>query len=231
MKLMEAVGITKIYERGNTENTTVRALDAASISIEKNEIVAIMGPSGSGKSTLLRVLGALESPDEGHVYIEGTNITEKSDSHEMRISDDVLSRYRREKIGFVFQDYNLISILTLKENVELPIRLSGRKVDKAHIERLLDIFDINDCAGQFPHKVSGGQQQRAAIARAVANNPSIILADEPTGSLDRKNSQVVMDFLKKSVALYDQTVIVVTHDSFVSSYADRIVEIVDGRII
>jgi putative ABC transport system ATP-binding protein len=238
MKILETINVTKVYENEENEDLSVMAVDSVSLSVEKNEFMAIMGASGSGKSTLLRMLGVIDKPTDGNVIIEGTNITQKeieaTENAELlkvdKISDKLLSSYRREKIGFIFQDYNLVPILTVRENIELPVRLCNRKVDKDFINSLLDTFGLSERAHHYPSKISGGQQQRTAIARAIANKPGIVLADEPTGNLDSTNSILVMEYLKKSIKLFDQTVIVVTHDAKIAAFADRIIEISDGKI-
>lgn len=231
MRILEGNGITKWYGKGKNKNDeiSVTALHSINIAIDKEEIVAIMGPSGSGKSTLLRILGILDLPDEGELNIDGIKITKQDDDN--NLTDELICQYRREKIGFVFQEFNLIPILTLRENIELPIRISGKKVDKNYIDGLLETFDLSNRAKHFPKNVSRGQQQRAAIARAMSNKPSIILADEPTGNLDHKNSQNVMEYFVESAALFNQTIIVVTHDPMVASHANRIIHLFDGKIV
>jgi putative ABC transport system ATP-binding protein len=237
--VLEAIDVTKTYEFEENEELSVTAVDHVSLEIEKNEFVAIVGASGSGKSTLLRILGLIDKPSFGNVVVDGTNVTQneikaidKLDGSEAaKVSDKLLSQYRREKIGFVFQDFNLIPVLTVRENIELPIRLCKRKVDKVFINDLLDTFGLAECAHQYPGKISGGQQQRTAVVRALANKPSIILADEPTGNLDSKNSALVMDYMMKCIGLFDQTVVVVTHDAKIAALADRVIEISDGKLV
>jgi len=237
--VLEAIDVTKTYEFEENEELSVTAVDHVSLEIEKNEFVAIVGASGSGKSTLLRILGLIDKPSFGNVVVDGTNVTQneikaidKLDGSEAaKVSDKLLSQYRREKIGFVFQDFNLIPVLTVRENIELPIRLCKRKVDKVFINDLLSTFGLAECAHQYPGKISGGQQQRTAVVRALANKPSIILADEPTGNLDSKNSALVMDYMMECIGLFDQTVVVVTHDAKIAALADRVIEISDGKLV
>ena len=222
-------GISKTY--GN-EKVKVRALRSCSMAIEKGEFVAIVGKSGSGKSTLLRILGTLEPPDEGQVFLEGKEIS--------GLSDKKLSRLRRRRIGFVYQDYSLFPEFTAYENIAMPFHLDGRKENKNYIKELMDTLGIYQCRDKFPSEMSGGEQQRVAIARgmcvspAIARgmcvSPAIILADEPTGNLDAENAEEVAMLMSKASRLYQQTIIMVTHDGQMADYADRILYIRDGRV-
>lgn len=212
-------GISKTY--GN-EKVKVRALRPCSMSIEKGEFVAIVGKSGSGKSTLLRILGTLEPPDEGQVFLEGKEIS--------GLSDKKLSRLRRRRIGFVYQDYSLFPEFTAYENIAMPFHLDGRKENKNYIKELMNTLGIYQCRDKFPSEMSGGEQQRVAIARGMCVSPAIILADEPTGNLDAENAEEVAMLMSKASRLYQQTIIMVTHDGQMADYADRILYIRDGRV-
>lgn len=212
-------GISKMY--GN-EKVKVRALRSCSMAIEKGEFVAIVGKSGSGKSTLLRILGTLEPPDEGQVFMEGKEIS--------GLADKKLSRLRRRRIGFVYQDYSLFPEFTAYENIAMPFHLDGRKENKNYIKELMDTLGIYQCRDKFPSEMSGGEQQRVAIARGMCVSPAIILADEPTGNLDAENAEEVAMLMSKASRLYQQTIIMVTHDGQMADYADRILYIKDGRV-
>ncbi len=220
MEIIRTEKLCKIYGEGEKQ---VKANDNIDLSIEKGEFVAIVGSSGSGKSTMLHMLGCLDKPSSGAVYIDGENVASYGDNE--------LSIIRRRKIGFVFQQYNLIPVLTAKENIEMPVLLDGRKPDKEYIDDLIDMLGLTDRMSHLPNQLSGGQQQRVSIARALANKPSIILADEPTGNLDKKNGVEVMEILKASAKKYQQTLILITHEMSVASLADRVIEISDGKII
>lgn len=219
MKILETINLTKKYGKGETE---VTALNNANISVEKGEFIAIIGPSGSGKSTMLHLLGGLERPTQGTVKIENQEI--------YKLSENKLAKYRRKKIGFIFQQYNLIPVLTVRENIEMPLMLDKANIDKAYIDDLIEFLGLTERQKHLPNQLSGGQQQRVAIARALAAKPSIILADEPTGNLDTKTTKEVMDLLKKSIKKYNQTLIMITHNDKVAENADRIISIVDGEI-
>ena len=212
-------GISKTY--GN-EKVKVHALRSCSMAIEKGEFVAIVGKSGSGKSTLLRILGTLEPPDEGQVFLEGKEIS--------GLSDKKLSRLRRRRIGFVYQDYSLFPEFTAYENIAMPFHLDGRKENKNYIKELMNTLGIYQCRDKFPSEMSGGEQQRVAIARGMCVSPAIILADEPTGNLDAENAEEVAMLMSKASRLYQQTIIMVTHDGQMADYADRILYIKDGRV-
>ena len=220
MKAVVVNNVTKFYGYGFNR---VKALNHISIDIEEGTIVAITGTSGSGKSTLLHVIGGLESPDAGEVYIENKNI--------YKLSQEQLTVLRRRRIGFIFQFYNLVPTINVYVNIVLPIHLDGQDEDKEYIEELLEMLNLEDKKYNYIDELSGGQQQRVAIARALASKPEIILADEPTGNLDSVNSQEVLDVLRKSQRKYNQTIILVTHDARIASYADRIIRIEDGQIV
>lgn len=220
MELLKTVALQKTYGFGDDE---VRALKPTDITIEEGEFVAIVGPSGSGKSTLLHLIAGLDKPSSGDVYIEGNNI------HNMKEKD--LAIFRRRNIGFVFQFFNLIPILTIEENVKLPMLMDGKKVDKDHLNDILNTLGLQKRRKHLPSQLSGGQQQRAAIARALASKPKIIFADEPTGNLDKKNGEEVLSLFIKSIKKYKQTLVMITHDSEIASMADRIITIDDGRIV
>ena len=220
MEMLKTVNLSKIYGEGENQ---VKASDEINLSIDKGEFVAIVGSSGSGKSTLLHMLGCLDKPTSGEIYIEGENVAS--------YGDDALSVVRRRKIGFVFQAYNLIPVMSVRENIEMPVLLDGKKPEKKYIDDLIDMLGLADRVEHLPNQLSGGQQQRVSIARALANKPSIILADEPTGNLDKKNSIEVMEILKASAKKYEQTLILITHEPSVANLADRIIELSDGKII
>ena len=219
MEIIKVENLCKIYGKGDNE---VRANDDISFSVEKGEFVAIIGSSGSGKSTLLHMLGGLDKPTSGSIVIDEKDMT--------KLKDKELSKLRREKIGFVFQSYNLIPVMTVRENIEMPILLDGGKPDKTYIDEIIEMLGLTERQTHLPNQLSGGQQQRVAIARAMANKPAIILADEPTGNLDNKNSEEVMELLKASVKKYQQTLILITHENEIAQMADRIFVISDGKL-
>ena len=220
MEVLKAVNLTKIYGKGENQ---VRALDGVSLSVEQGQFAAVVGTSGSGKSTLLHMLGGLDRPDEGKVYVDGKDI--------FSLKEEALTIFRRRKIGFVFQSYNLVPVLSVYENVALPVELDGKKADRAFIEEILDTLGILQKARSLPGQLSGGQQQRAAIARALASRPSILLCDEPTGNLDSRTSQDVLGLLKLSGQKVGQTIVMITHNEEIAQMADRIIRIEDGRIL
>ncbi|MCR5542687.1 MAG: ABC transporter ATP-binding protein [Eubacterium sp.] len=220
MNIVEMKNVTKIY--GEKENQ-VLALHNVNLDIEKGSVVSVVGASGSGKSTLLNIMGGVDTPSDGTVYVDGKEIT--------KYSDDELSIFRRRKVGFIFQAYHLIPVLTVEENIKMPVLLDHRKPDKDYIDHIIEILGLSDRRRHLPNQLSGGQQQRCAIARALANNPSLVLADEPTGALDSKNGQEVMDLLMKSVHDIGQTLVIITHNMDLAREADRIVKIRDGEII
>ena len=220
MRILETKDLRKIYGSGDTE---VRALDGVNICVENGEFVAIVGTSGSGKSTLLHMLGGLDRPTSGSVTVDGKNIFE--------LKDEELTIFRRRKIGFVFQSYNLVPVLNVYENIVLPIQLDGRKVDEAFTQQIVKTLGLDGRLDALPNQLSGGQQQRVAIARALAAAPAIILADEPTGNLDSKTSQDVLSLLKVTSQKFSQTIVMITHNEEIAQMADRIIRNEDGRIV
>ena len=220
MTILETRDLKKYYGAGDTQ---VKALDGVDLSVEPGEFVAIVGTSGSGKSTLLHMLGGLDRPTSGTVTVDGKDI--------FSLKDEALTIFRRRKIGFVFQSYNLVPVLSVYENVALPVELDGKKADRAFIEEILDTLGILQKARSLPGQLSGGQQQRAAIARALASRPSILLCDEPTGNLDSRTSQDVLGLLKLSGQKFGQTIVMITHNEEIAQMADRIIRIEDGRIL
>ena len=220
MKILETKGLKKIYGSGAT---AVHALDGVDLSVEKGKFVAIVGTSGSGKSTLLHMLGGLDRPTAGKVFVDGKDIS--------NLKDEALTIFRRRKIGFVFQSYNLVPVLNVWENVVLPIQLDGRSVDTDFVNDILVTLGISDRKDALPNALSGGQQQRVAIARALAAKPAILLADEPTGNLDSKTGQDVMGLLKVSGSRFGQTIVMITHNEEIAQLADEIIRIEDGRIV
>lgn len=217
--LLKVENLTKTYGKGNT---LVTALDHVSLQIEKGEFVAIVGASGSGKSTLLHILGGVDRPTSGHVYVNEKDI--------YKLSETNLAVFRRREVGLIYQFYNLIPILTAKENITLPIQLDRKKIDTNYLNELIDLLDLKDRMNHLPNELSGGQQQRVSIGRAMMNRPSILLADEPTGNLDRKNSDEIIKLLKLSNQKYNQTIVMITHDQELALHANRIITIVDGKI-
>lgn len=220
MVVLETNNLKKYY--GIAPNL-IRALDGVNLSVESGEFLAIVGTSGSGKSTLLNLMGGLDTPTEGEVTINGCEL-----SH---LSDDQLTIFRRSDVGFIFQNYNLIPSLNVYENIILPVELDNKKVDVNYLNSILTMLDLKDNQTSLPNFLSGGQQQRVAIARALITRPAIILADEPTGNLDSKTSANVLELLRMSNKAFNQTLIMITHNSDISSLADRIVHIEDGKII
>lgn len=218
--ILKIADVVKYYDDGTS---IVKAVDHTNLQVSKGEFVAIVGKSGSGKSTLLNLIGALDRPDSGEIYVEGKSV--------FQMKDDQLAVFRRQKIGFIFQNYNLIPSLNVWENVILPIGLDNRKVNVAFVDELLKTIGLSDRKKALPSMLSGGQQQRVAIARAIAAEPAIILADEPTGNLDTKTELEVMSLLKNSVDKFGQTLIMITHDESIAQMADRVVHIEDGRVI
>ncbi len=219
MEILRVENLSKIYGKGET---AVKALDNVSFSVQKGEFLAIIGPSGSGKSTLLHILGGVDVPTAGRVYIDGVDVYAQDQTN--------LAIFRRRQIGLVYQFFNLIPVLDVEENLTLPLLLDGRKVDRKHLETLLATLGLTGRLHHLPNQLSGGQQQRVSIGRALMNNPSIVLADEPTGNLDSKNSAEIIDLLKLYNRKYNQTLIVITHDEKIALQADRIISIQDGRI-
>ena len=219
MQILQTTDLKKYYGSGDT---MVRALDGVNLSVEDGEFAAIVGTSGSGKSTLLHMLGGLDRPTDGKVLVEGKDI--------FSLGDDELTIFRRRKIGFVFQSYNLVPVLNVYENIVLPIELDGNRVDRAHIEHIIETLGLQEKKESLPSQLSGGQQQRVAIARALAAKPAIILADEPTGNLDSRTSLDVMGLLKVTSQQFSQTIVMITHNEEIAQMADRIIRIEDGRI-
>lgn len=220
MEILKVENLTKTY--GSGENL-VHAVDDVSFSVEKGEFVAIVGASGSGKSTLLHLIGGVDRTTSGKIFVDGNDIS--------KMNDDKLAVFRRRQVGIVYQFYNLIPILTVEENITLPCDLDGRGVDRERLEMILDSFGLRARRKHLPNQLSGGQQQRTSIARALINNPSLVLADEPTGNLDSKSSEEVMSMLKMCNQSYGQTVIMITHNLDIAKQADRIITISDGKIV
>ena len=220
MEILKVENLTKTY--GSGENL-VHAVDDVSFSVEKGEFVAIVGASGSGKSTLLHLIGGVDRPTSGKIFVDGNDIS--------KMNDDKLAVFRRRQVGIVYQFYNLIPILTVEENITLPCDLDGRGVDRERLEMILDSFGLRARRKHLPNQLSGGQHQRTSIARALINNPSLVLADEPTGNLDSKSSEEVMSMLKMCNQSYGQTVIMITHNLDIAKQADRIITISDGKIV
>lgn len=220
MEILRCENVTKIYDNGETQ---LKALDNVSLSVEKGEFVAIVGVSGSGKSTLLHIIGTVDKATSGKVYIDGKDIT--------NLSKERSAIFRRRKVGLIYQFYNLIPTLTVEQNILLPLRLDKKAFNESCLYEIASTLGLLDKLGNYPNQLSGGQQQRTAIARALIYRPAIILADEPTGNLDRKNSTEIIDLLKLSNKNYNQTVILITHDENIALQADRIITIEDGRII
>lgn len=219
MELLKAEHLSKVYGRGENE---VKALDDVSFLVQQGEFAAIIGPSGSGKSTLLHILGGVDRPTSGHVYLDGKDIYSQN--------EEQLAIFRRREIGLIYQFYNLIPVLDVEENMTLPVLMDGREVNEERLEELLRILDLKERKKHLPNQLSGGQQQRVSIGRALMNAPAIVLADEPTGNLDSKNSQEIMELLKISNQKYGQTLLVITHDENLALQADRIISIEDGKI-
>ena len=219
MELLRVENLSKSYGKGEAK---VDALKNINLSIKKGEFIAIVGPSGSGKSTLLHLLGGVDKPTSGNVFINDINI------YDLKEKD--LAIFRRRNVGLIYQFYNLIPVLTVKENILLPAELDNRKIDKEYLEDLLKTLDLKERENQLPCELSGGQQQRTSIGRALINRPSIVLADEPTGNLDSKNSKEIVELLKVSVKKYNQTLIMITHDTNIALQADRVITIEDGII-
>ena len=219
MEILKVENLTKSYGKGEAK---VDAIKNINLSINKGEFVAIVGPSGSGKSTLLHLLGGVDKPTSGKVYINDVDI--------YNLKEKDLSIFRRRNVGLIYQFYNLIPVLSVKENILLPAELDNRKIEKGYLDDLLKTLGLKERANHLPNELSGGQQQRTSIGRALINRPSIVLADEPTGNLDSKNSKEVLELLKLSVRKYNQTLIMITHDTSIALQADRIITIEDGII-
>ncbi len=219
MDILKIENLSKIYGEGENQ---VKALDNVSFSVPKGQFVAIIGPSGSGKSTLLHILGGVDRPTSGKVYLDGQDVYAQN--------EDQLAIFRRRQVGLIYQFYNLIPVLNVTENITLPVLMDGKKVDKAYLDELIGLLSLKGREKHLPNELSGGQQQRVSIGRALINNPAVMLADEPTGNLDSKNSHEILELLKLSHKKYGQTLIVITHDSNIALQADRIITINDGKI-
>ena len=219
MEILRVEHLSKIY--GSGENA-VHALNDVSFGVEKGQFLAIIGPSGSGKSTLLHILGGVDKPTSGNVYLNGEDVYSRSDTQ--------LAIFRRREVGLIYQFYNLIPVLDVVENITLPVLMDGRKVNEERLQELLQTLGLEGREKHLPNQLSGGQQQRVSIGRALMNTPAVVLADEPTGNLDSKNSQEIVELLKLSNRRYGQTLIVITHDESIALQADRIIAIEDGRI-
>lgn len=219
MELLKVEHLSKVYGKGENE---VKALDDVSFLIQQGEFVAIIGPSGSGKSTLLHILGGVDRPTSGHVFLDGKDVYSQN--------EEQLAIFRRREIGLIYQFYNLIPVLDVEENMTLPVLMDGREVNEKRIKELLHTLGLEGRKKHLPNQLSGGQQQRVSIGRALMNAPAIVLADEPTGNLDSKNSQEIMELLKLSNQKYGQTLVVITHDENLALQADRIISIEDGKI-
>lgn len=220
MEILKVENLTKIYGK---DNAKVVALDKVSFSVNKGEFVAIVGTSGSGKSTLLHLLGGVDRPTSGKVYINGEDI--------FKLNDDDLAIFRRKNIGLIYQFYNLIPILNIEENIKLPLSLDGREVSDEDLNKMIKLLGLENRKNHLPNELSGGQQQRTSIGRALITKPSLILADEPTGNLDSKSSEEIVDLLKKSNKELNQTIIMITHNMEIAKVADRIIKIEDGKIV
>ena len=219
MEILRVENLTKVYGKGENE---VRALDGVSFSVEKGEFVAVIGPSGSGKSTLLHILGGVDRPTSGRVLMDGKNVYAKN--------EEQLAIFRRRQVGLIYQFYNLIPVLNVTENITLPVLMDGQKVNRDRLKELITTLKLDGRENHLPNQLSGGQQQRVSIGRALMNAPAVVLADEPTGNLDSKNSKEIVDLLKISNEKYGQTLIVITHDESIALQADRIISIDDGKI-
>lgn len=219
MELMQIQHLSKVYGQGENQ---VRAVDDISFTVEKGEFLAIIGPSGSGKSTLLHILGGVDRPTSGKVFVDGQDVYAQN--------EDQLAIFRRRQVGLIYQFYNLIPVLNVVENMTLPVLMDGRQVNQERLEELLDVLGLRGREKYLPNQLSGGQQQRVSIGRALMNAPAVVLADEPTGNLDSKNSQEIMELLKMSNKKYGQTLVIITHDENIALQAHRVIAIEDGRI-
>lgn len=219
MELMQIQHLSKVYGQGENQ---VRAVDDISFTVEKGEILAIIGPSGSGKSTLLHILGGVDRPTSGKVFVDGQDVYAQN--------EDQLAIFRRRQVGLIYQFYNLIPVLNVVENMTLPVLMDGRQVNQERLEELLDVLGLRGREKYLPNQLSGGQQQRVSIGRALMNAPAVVLADEPTGNLDSKNSQEIVELLKMSNKKYGQTLVIITHDENIALQAHRVIAIEDGRI-
>ena len=220
MEILKVENLIKTYKNGNT---TINAVDNISFSVEKGDFVAIVGASGSGKSTLLHLLGGVDRPTSGKVFIDGVDI--------YNMNNDALAIFRRRQVGLIYQFYNLIPILNVEENIVLPCKLDGKNVRRDRLNEIIDTLGLSKRRGHLPNELSGGQQQRVSIGRAIINNPALVLADEPTGNLDSKASDEIVSLLKESNKKYNQTIIVITHDASIAQEANRVITIEDGKIV
>lgn len=220
MDIVTMEHVTKVYGEGDSR---VWGLHDVNMTVKQGEIVSIVGASGSGKSTLLHVMGGVDTPTSGKVVVDGKDIT--------KLNDEQMAIFRRRKVGFIFQAYHLIPVLTVEENITMPILLDHRKPDREYVEQIMELLGLQDRRKHLPNQLSGGQQQRTAIARALANQPSLILADEPTGALDSKNGNEVIALLQSSVKKLNQTLVLITHNIDLAREADRIIKIADGEIV
>ena len=219
MELMQIQHLSKVYGQGENQ---VRAVDDISLTVEKGDVVAILGPSGSGKSTLLHILGGVDRPTSGKVFVDGQDVYAQN--------EDQLAIFRRRQVGLIYQFYNLIPVLNVVENMTLPVLMDGRQVNQERLEELLDVLGLRGREKYLPNQLSGGQQQRVSIGRALMNAPAVVLADEPTGNLDSKNSQEIVELLKMSNKKYGQTLVIITHDENIALQAHRVIALEDGRI-
>ena len=219
MELIQIQYLSKVYGQGENQ---VRAVDDISFTVEKGEFLAIIGPSGSGKSTLLHILGGVDRPTSGKVFVDGQDVYAQN--------EDQLAIFRRRQVGLIYQFYNLIPVLNVVENMTLPVLMDGRQVNQERLEELLDVLGLRGREKYLPNQLSGGQQQRVSIGRALMNAPAVVLADEPTGNLDSKNSQEIVELLKMSNKKYGQTLVIITHDENIALQAHRVIAIEDGRI-
>ena len=219
MEILRVENLTKIYGKGENE---VRALDDVSFSVNKGEFIAVIGPSGSGKSTLLHILGGVDRPTSGRVLMDGKDVYAQN--------EEQLAIFRRRQVGLIYQFYNLIPVLNVTENITLPVLMDGQRVNRDRLKELITTLKLDGRENHLPNQLSGGQQQRVSIGRALMNAPAVVLADEPTGNLDSKNSKEIVDLLKISNEKYGQTLIVITHDESIALQADRIISIDDGKI-
>ena len=220
MELLKAENLYKVYGKGENE---VKAVNGVSFSIPKGQMVAIVGASGSGKSTLLHMMGAVDRPTSGKIWLDGQDVFQQSNRE--------LAIFRRRQVGLIYQFYNLIPVLTAEENITLPVLMDGRKPDQAHLEKILDMLGLKERRDHLPSQMSGGQQQRVSIGRAIFSSPQVILADEPTGNLDSKNSAEIMTLFRRSNRELKQTILIITHDENIAEQCDRIIVLRDGKII
>ncbi len=220
MELLKVENLCKVYGKGENE---VKAVDGVSFSVPKGQMVAIIGASGSGKSTLLHMIGAVDRPTSGKIFLDGQDVFQQNNRE--------LAIFRRRQVGLIYQFYNLIPVLTAEENITLPLLMDGRKPDKEHLEKTLDMLGLKERRDHLPSQMSGGQQQRVSIGRALFTSPQVILADEPTGNLDSKNSAEIMELFRRSNKKLKQTIIIITHDEKIAEQCDRIIVLSDGKII